>query len=63
MKVPTLPSYDAGERRGKGSKADSDCDDTHNLEVNLVNSTPFLLSLLQIAGMVVEGENEVRNQL
>jgi hypothetical protein len=47
MKVPTFPSYDTRERRGKGGKADGDSADMHNLEVNLVNLTPFLLSFLQ----------------
>jgi hypothetical protein len=50
MKVPTLPSYDTGERRGKGGKADGDSGDTHDLEVNLMNLTPFLMSFLQIIG-------------
>ena len=63
MKVPTLPSCDLGERRGRGSKANGDSSDTHDLEVNLMNSTLFLLSLLQIVGTVIEGENEVRVQL
>ena len=57
MKVPTLASYDIGERRDKGGKADGDNSDTCDLEVNLANSTPLLLSLLQIIGTVVEGEN------
>ena len=63
MKVPTLPSCDLGERRGRGSKANGDSSDTHDLEVNLMNLTPFLVSLLQIVGTAVEGKNEVRDRL
>ena len=63
MKVPTLPSCDTGGRRGSGGRADGDNGDTHDLEVNLMNSTLFLLSLLQIVGTVIEGENEVRDGL
>ena len=63
MKVHTLPSCDTGERRGSSGSADGDNGDTRNLEVNHMNSTLFLLSLLQIAGTMVEGKNEVRDWL
>jgi hypothetical protein len=43
MKVPTLPSHDADERKEGSSEADGNDGDPHDLEVRLTNSTPFLL--------------------
>ena len=48
---------------GEINKADNSGNDTHDPEVTLMNSTPFLMFLLQIAGTVIEGENEIRDGL
>jgi hypothetical protein len=60
MKVPTLLSFNIGKRSSRGGGVDGDSGDAHDLEVNLTNSTPFLLSFLQIIGTVARGENKVR---
>jgi hypothetical protein len=62
MKVSILPSHDTGERKGGSVGADGNSSDPRDLEVKLTNSTPFLLSLLQIAGTSAEGENKVRDR-
>jgi hypothetical protein len=45
---PARPSYDIGKERDSGGRVDGSSDDTHDLEVTLINSTPFLLFLIQL---------------